>query len=90
MGEINRFVPKSERERGRLIREARTIYDSIFPSDDPVSQKRNKEPVSHTVEAANAHRSDGVLLSYRDHRCALQPLLSGKLPPGNRHHLGLR
>ena len=63
MGEIIRFVPKSERERGRLIREVRTIYDSIFPSDDPVSQKRNKEPVSHTVGAANAHRSDGVLLS---------------------------
>ena len=36
MGEIIRFVPKSERERDRLIREARAIYDSIFPPADPV------------------------------------------------------
>jgi len=33
MGEIIRFVPKSELERARLIREARAIYESIFPSD---------------------------------------------------------
>lgn len=32
MSEIVRFVPKSELERARLIREARAIYDSIFPS----------------------------------------------------------
>jgi hypothetical protein len=32
MGEIIRFVPKSERERARLIRGARAIYDSIIPS----------------------------------------------------------
>lgn len=63
MGEIIRFVPKSERERARLIREARAIYDSIFPLADSVSEKQNKAPVSHTVSGANAHRSDGVLLS---------------------------
>jgi hypothetical protein len=63
MGEIIRFVPKSERERGRLIREARAIYDSIFPPVDPVSEKQNKAPVSHAVSGANAHRSDGILLS---------------------------
>lgn len=32
MGEIIGFAPKSELERLRLIREARAIYDSIFPS----------------------------------------------------------
>jgi hypothetical protein len=32
VSEIVRFVPKSELERARLIREARAIYDSIFPS----------------------------------------------------------
>ncbi|WP_199581027.1 hypothetical protein [Bradyrhizobium sp. MOS003] len=32
MGDIVQFVPKSELERARLIREARAIYDSIFPS----------------------------------------------------------
>lgn len=31
VGEIVRFIPKSELERARLIREARAIYDSIFP-----------------------------------------------------------
>jgi hypothetical protein len=63
MGEIIRFVPKSERERARLIREARAIYDSVFPPADPVGEKQNKAPVSHTVGGANAHRSDRVLLS---------------------------
>ena len=63
MGEVIRFVPKSERERVRLVREARAIYHSIFPVADPVSEQQNKAPVSHTVSGANAHRSDGVLLS---------------------------
>jgi hypothetical protein len=63
MGEIIRFIPKSERERARLIREARAIYDSIFPPADPVSEKQNKAPVSHTIGGAIAHRSHGVLLS---------------------------
>ena len=35
MGEVIRFVSKSERERLRLIREARAIYDSIFPPAVP-------------------------------------------------------
>ncbi len=63
MCEVIRFVPKSERERARLIREARATYDGIFPPADPVSEKQNKAPVSHTVSGANAHRSDGALLS---------------------------
>jgi len=32
MGEVVRFVPKSDLERARLIREARAIYESIFPT----------------------------------------------------------
>ena len=63
MGEIIRFVPKSERERARLIREARGIYDNIFPPGDPVCEKQNKAPVIHAVSGANAHRNDGVLSS---------------------------
>ncbi|WP_167561300.1 hypothetical protein [Bradyrhizobium sp. AS23.2] len=35
MGDVVRFVPKSELERARLIREARAIYDSIFPPAAP-------------------------------------------------------
>jgi hypothetical protein len=41
MGEIIQFVPRSERERARLIRQARAIYDSIFPSADPVSEQQH-------------------------------------------------
>jgi hypothetical protein len=63
MGEVIRFVPKSERERARLIREARAIYDSIFPPVDPVSERQDWAPVSHTVSGADAHRSEGVLPS---------------------------
>ena len=63
MGEVIRFIPKSEREQIHLVREARAIYDSVFPPADPVSEQRNKAPASHTVSGANAHRSDGVFLS---------------------------
>jgi hypothetical protein len=57
MGEVIRFVSKSERERIRLIQEARANYDSIFPPADYVSN----ESAAHTIDGANAHRSDGVL-----------------------------
>jgi hypothetical protein len=63
MGEVIRFIPKAERERGRLIREARAIYDSIFPSSDPISEQPDKKPASHTVLGANGYRRDGALLS---------------------------
>jgi hypothetical protein len=39
MGDVIRFAPKSEIERARLIREARAIYDSIFPPNDAVSEQ---------------------------------------------------
>ena len=63
MGEVIRFIPKSERERARLIRAARAIYESVFPPADPVREQQGKAPVSHPVSGANIHRSDGVLLS---------------------------
>jgi hypothetical protein len=43
MGEVVRFVPKSELERARLIREARAIYDSIFPAADEAGSQRDDE-----------------------------------------------
>ena len=55
MGEVIQFVPKAERERARLVREARAIYDSIFPSADPVREGS----ISHAVTGG----SDGSLLS---------------------------
>ena len=63
MGEVIRFVSKSERERDRLIREARAIYDSIFPPADPVGEKRNDAPASHTRVVAHTHRRDDFLPS---------------------------
>jgi hypothetical protein len=53
MGEVIRFVSKSERERARLIRVARAMYDSIFPPVDPISVQQDRAPISY----------DGVLLS---------------------------
>jgi len=61
MGEIIRFIPKSERERIRLIREARAIYDSIFPPTVDVSEQQLRALGHHAANAANAHRSDGFL-----------------------------
>lgn len=58
MGEVIRFVPKSERQLVRLIREARAIYDSIFPQE-----QQDKAPISHAVVGANARRGDEDLLS---------------------------
>jgi hypothetical protein len=63
MGEVIRFVPKSERERARLVREARAIYDSIFPTADPVSERQDKASLIHAFSGARAHRNDGSLLS---------------------------
>jgi hypothetical protein len=39
MGDVIRLIPKSELERIRLIREARAIYDSIFPPTDAVGER---------------------------------------------------
>jgi hypothetical protein len=63
MGEIIRFVPKAERERIRLIREARAIYDGIFPPADPVSEVQSRATVSQAFSSAKARRGDEVLLS---------------------------
>jgi hypothetical protein len=63
MGEIIRFVPKFERERARLIRRARAIYDSIFPPADPLGERQNDATVGHTLGGVIAHRSEGTLLS---------------------------
>ena len=46
MGEVVQFVSKSERERLRLIREARAIYASIFP-DDPNGAHQDNGDVGH-------------------------------------------
>lgn len=40
MGEVIRLIPKPDLERARLIREARAIYERIFPSADPAGEPR--------------------------------------------------
>ncbi len=49
MGQIIQFVSKSERERLRLIEEARAIYDSIFPPTDAAGEQSS---------GANARQGD--------------------------------
>ncbi len=49
MGDVIQFIPKSERERIRLIREARAIYDSIFPSSEPVISPKGPEGRNRSV-----------------------------------------
>ena len=39
MGEVVRFIPRSELERARLIREARVIYEHIFPPADQANKR---------------------------------------------------
>ena len=63
MGEVVRFVPKSEREWVRLIREARATYDSIFPPTDALREPQDQVPASPTANGVDALRRDGSLLS---------------------------
>jgi hypothetical protein len=55
MGKVVRFVSMSERERARLIREARATYDSIFPPADLVSDQ-----LDEATSGADAHRGDAT------------------------------
>ena len=59
MGEVIQFVSKSERERLRLIKEARAVYDSIFPPADLTSAQQG----SATITRAAVSGSDGSDLS---------------------------
>jgi hypothetical protein len=56
MGQVIRLISKHERERIRLIQEARAIYDGIFPPVDLVNERRDK--ASDTARVVNARRSD--------------------------------
>ena len=45
MGDIVKFVSKSDLERARLIREARAIYESIFPTESVGGADKTTPPV---------------------------------------------
>ena len=57
MGEVIQFVSKSERERMRLIQEARAIYDSIFPSVDPAGAGQDKASLGRAFVGDGSTRS---------------------------------
>lgn len=56
MGEVIQFIPKAERERRRLIREARAMYDSVFPQADSVNVWRDNAPIVHSVNGTWIHQ----------------------------------
>ena len=72
MGEIIGFVSKSELARVRLIREARAIYDSIFPPTDAVGEPphdRASKSVTAGLERTRLlegkRPNDGALIALR-------------------------
>lgn len=44
MGDFVRFVSRSDLERARLIREARAIYESVFPTEEVGAHKTTATP----------------------------------------------
>ena len=61
MGEVIQFIPKAERERLRLIREARAIYDSVFPPADSVNRQPDNAQAVHSVNGTWIHQGGEVL-----------------------------
>ena len=61
MGEVIRFIPKAERERLRLIREARAKYDSVFPPADSANRQTGNAPTVHSVNGTWIHQGGEVL-----------------------------
>jgi len=53
MSEVIRFVPNSELDRIQFIRQARAIYESVFPSAAAVSEQRSRASMSRTVVDAS-------------------------------------
>ena len=68
MGEIVGFVSKPELERLRLIREARTIYNEIFPPNDAVGEQPDDKARTGAEEAFSPEgkrQMTGVVLAPR-------------------------
>jgi hypothetical protein len=59
MGKVIPFVSKSDGELARLIREARAIYNSVFPSVELASEK---DGLGHILGGADTYGSDVELL----------------------------
>ena len=61
MGEVVRFVSKAERERLRLIREARAMYDSVFPSSPSINAQRDNTTIAQTVNGSDVRHGENSL-----------------------------
>jgi hypothetical protein len=61
MGEVIQFIPKAERERLRLIREARANYDSVFPPANSDNKQRDNELIIHSVNGTWIHQGGDLL-----------------------------
>ena len=59
MDEFFRFIQKSERERIRLIQEARAVCDSIFPPAASVIEQSERAPIGHGINPVNAYHNKG-------------------------------
>ena len=62
MGEVIQFLSRSERERARLVRQARAIYDSIFPPSHRLGEW-DRVAMNHAADGVHARRSDEGLPS---------------------------
>ncbi len=58
MGEVIRFISKAERERLHLIRDARAIYDGVFPPSESISGEPDERRITHTVTGTDARRGE--------------------------------
>ncbi|BBZ92706.1 MULTISPECIES: hypothetical protein [Bradyrhizobium] len=63
MGEVVRLVTRAERERARLIREARGICDAVFPPTDPDGKQPVRPRVDHPGGDAKPEQVEGVLVT---------------------------
>jgi hypothetical protein len=61
MGEVVRFVSRAERERLHLIREARAMYDSVFPSSQSINAQRDKTTIAQAVNGLDVRHGDNSL-----------------------------
>jgi hypothetical protein len=63
MVEVIRVVPKSPSgSELDFFREARAIYDSLFPPSDSLCEQRDKASGNHLRIGADVHSGEGDLL----------------------------
>ena len=58
MGEVIRFISKAERERLRLIRDARAIYDGVFPPSESINGEPDERRITRTETGTDARRGE--------------------------------